>query len=238
MQVQITFALILKKLYNIHMKKLLLIAFLFPVSVFADCGIGEISQSVVITPEVPAVTHSVNHPAVTHIVHHPATYKCPTNDNAYSSSSHKDCSRLLYIGHEWKTRYADKVIDTPAYDETVIDTPAYDETVIDSPAVPAVTEMQCVSDPNYVPVVEPPVVEPPVVVPSPVITLSPNRFASSIFFCFLTGQCPCLGFTGEFYNSCIVQKYPNHIMCELKPIRTCAFMSPFQMCVPEPYQCQ
>jgi len=159
------------------MKKLLLIVGLCLIALPAyaiTCPAGQMVGSVLITPEVvavPAVTHTVhhdvvthivNHPAITHVVNHPATYKCPTNESAYTSNDHhKAC--LVFRGHpihDW--RYTDKVIDVPAWDETIVDTPAWDETVIDTPAwdeiivdvpavvaVPAVYENQCVADPSY-----------------------------------------------------------------------------------------
>jgi hypothetical protein len=86
-----------------------------------SCPVGQKVASVLVTPEVPAV------PAVTHLA-------CPTSDSAYTSSSHKDCSRYMdHPIHAW--RYADKV--------TIIDTPAV-------PAVPAVYADQCVTDTEYV----------------------------------------------------------------------------------------
>jgi hypothetical protein len=91
-----------------------------------SCPVGQKVASVLVTPEVPAVTHLA----------------CPTSDSAYTSSSHKDCSRYMdHPIHAW--RYANKV------------------TIIDTPAVPAVYADQCVTDTEYVA---------PAPAPAPVVT--------------------------------------------------------------------
>jgi hypothetical protein len=86
-----------------------------------SCPVGQKVASVLVTPAVPAI------PAVTH-------QACPTSDSAYTSSSHRECSRYMdHPIHDW--RYANKI--------TIIDTPAI-------PAVPAVYADQCVTDTEYV----------------------------------------------------------------------------------------
>jgi hypothetical protein len=211
-----------------------------------------------------AVTHIVTHPAITHdvvVVDTPAYTSCDYvghNNGDYtnfSCTNHGSNWNEVYkkVNHPAVT-HTETIIDTPAWDEVVVDVPAYDETVIDVaaydevvvdtapwdevvvdspaydevvidtpevPGTPATYEDQCVVNPDYTPPV--PVV--PVVIP---------RGAGGPPPCIMNGTCPCFGLMGNFLDACIVQKYPNKMLCELAPVQTCFGM---KNCTPEPFRC-